>query len=495
MAKAPQLINHLTAAYKGGRAVYGMVKRNEAPVIVEAQTLKDLEAETYGFRNANGIDNHDLTPWSQEKQQKKGVSLFQRDSMARRTIMLVRDFVTADGITVQAQHDDPNTQQEIQTEIDRFWNDPVNSMDRLNPDRVQDFQIYGELCMPVKVNEWDGRTRIGWIDPCVIQEVIPDPVTGRPGVIVMPDSLVAKVGQKHLQVVRYDEAEGRLVGDVFFYAKGNVMNSLRGLGNLYSSADEFDQMRELYRVEMDRAKMMLRFIWDVTLTGMNETEIEAWYKKNGAVGKPNSVKAHNEHVTWKAESPDLRSSDVAGLVKTLKERLMGGQGIPNHWFGAGDDANLATASAMGAPTKKGLKARGNEYKWTLQDVLWHHLQSRQAVDKQFLRGVDLAWEAPFAVHIPELADRDLGALGEAMSKVSSALTVAVDRGWVSEDTAAAMFAMMSTETGMEIDAADERQKIEADRVIKEKAEAKRGADQEEQMRQAMLEHTRGEVAI
>ena len=110
------------------------------------------------------------------------------------------------------------------------------------------------------------------------------------------------------------------------------------LGVLYAS--------ELENGLTDRATLDSHFIWDVLLEGYSDNQIQQWYRKHGKAPKPNSVRAHNEKVTWSAVSPQLGSADMAEHVRVLKTYIMGGFRYPNHWYASGGLPVAATDSVQ-----------------------------------------------------------------------------------------------------------------------------------------------------
>ncbi len=457
------VMDRVRATVKGAGRVWNLSGRNKLPIVVEADDFKSLQKENEGWRQAGG-NSSDLVPWSQSKMQKVALALFQKNHMAGRLLNMIVDFVMGDGINVQAKHEDEDRQEEIKAELDLFWGDPINAMDRKNPKRCLDLQLWGEICMPVRVNEADGRTRLGWIDPTRIMEVRPDPLTGEPGTIVLDDSVLREVGQKELEVIRYREDTDTWEGDCFFYNINNVTNALRGISELYSAADWFDILDQIMKGQADRVKLLSRFIWDVTLQGANEEEIVDWLRKNGRTPPPGAIRAHNEKVTWKAEAPSLGSYESTNQTKLLKTHILGGFGYPNHWFGSGEDANLATATMMAEPTRKALRKKGKDFKWILTDIVRFALLNRQKAG--FLQGIEITDEI-FEIVIPDLAGPDMGAIGEAITKITNAITVALERELISQDTAMELFALVVGETGLEIDPEMEKGKIEINRMVED----------------------------
>lgn len=469
----------LKASTAGFRTVWEAASGGKAVCIVEAQSMKQLFEEEEQFRRIGGgaLPNTAVKPFTHDKAQDVSLKLYQQDHMGRRLLGLIADFIVGDGITVAAKHQDENLQEQIQQEINIFWDDPVNAMDRMTPQRIEEWHLWGEICMPVQRNEANGRIRIGWITPRSITDVVPDPMTGHPGRLVLTDQAARAVGQKELQVVSF--TDGVFSGDAFYYGMNTVRGGGRGLPELFTAADLISIYNNTLRAQADRAKMDSMFLWDITVEGASETECEALEKKlNKNPIRPNTNRVHNGKVKWQCVTPNLGSFEFDQHLKTLKGFIMGGFGIPNHWFGSGDDANLATASVMSEPTRKSLKRKQKMVGYMIGDIIRYMLASVQAAGG--LQGLNLDDGDPFEVNIPDISGPDIAKVGSAVVQVVNAVTTAIDSGLVSKDTGMDLFAAVAGELGIEIDPSTEREKIEAD-------EQKHADDEEKRMEDVQKE--------
>ncbi len=444
--------------------------------------LGSLQKEDIGWRRAGGGSNVDGTiePWNHATHQKVALRIFQQHHMGRRLLTLIADFVIGDGISVQAKHDDEGIKQQVQDAIDEFWVDPINDMDRRNEQRCIEWNLWGEICMPIKRNDATGGLRVGWINPQNIENVIPHPITGLPHLVVLHDHAAKLVGMKELVVASYDIEEEAILGDCFYGEINTVIGGGRGVSELYTAGDWLDVLDNTLKAHADRGKIDSYFIWDVTLTGMSDEEVVDWIETHGKKKpKPNSIRAHNEKVEWKAVSPALGSADMSEHIRTIKSYIMGGCGLPNHWFGSGDDANLATATAMGEPTRKNLKRKQKQFKFLLTDMIRHLLYSKIAAGQ--ITGLNMDEGDPFEVQIPDLSGPDIAKVGSAMVQIGQAIAAAEEAGYVSHDTAVELFATIAAETGLEIDAAMELSKVEAESAEREKKEAAEAEKAEQEL--------------
>jgi hypothetical protein len=451
------------------------------PVVAEAQTMKALMKEDLEWRRV-GSSATDLAPWDHEKMQKIVLNLYRRNHWGARLLEVIVDFVWGDGITVSADSEDEAETEAIQEVIDDFWFDPLNDLSRQMEQTILEWNLWGEVCMPVLKNDADGRIRLGWITPSAIHSVIPDKL-GRPHTIEIADEYSEQVGQDKLRVIQIDPETGEMEGDCFFFTINTVRGAFRGVSELYSAADWLDVLVNSLKANADRTKLSNHFIWDVEVKGMDEERLTQWKKDHAAAPAPNSVRVHNENVTWKAESPNLGAVDFAQHIQTLKSFIMAGFGYPNHWFGSGDDANKATASVMAEPTRKSLKRKQKQVKWMISDILRYVLYSAKKAGR-LAESVDLSKD-PFVVQIPDVGGSDAAVAAASTQGFINAVAGAESSGFLSTDTAIEITALVLSETGIEIDPATEKEKIAADAEKEADNEEAEMLEQEERLRASM----------
>lgn len=434
-------------------------------LVAEADEMAALAEESAGWSRLTGSDR-DLTSWDQTRMQEVAFHLYRKSHLAKRILGLIEDFVVGDGIQVTADND------AVQDAIADFWDDPVNAMDRLNGMRVREWQLWGEICLPV-TEARGGFVRIGWIDPQFIDQVLPNPRSGLPGQIVLTSEGARSARKEVLKVISWDDEKAEFVGDCFFGSINCPLGGRRGVSELYAAADWIDAHEEVLFTQIDRARLLNSHIWDVELMGANQTKIDAWLKKHGKPPEPGSIRAHNEKIKWTALSPQLGAYEVSRQAKDLQDYILGGLGIPSHWYGAGDSENLATAAVMGEPARKMLKRKQKEYTFLLRDIISYSLWRRKAAGTLAVPDEDLD---KFTVTIPDFSGPDIAKVGSSVSQLIAAVSAAEDAGYVAKDTARSLVAILFSELGAEIDPDDEAEKVEdasnaADQKDEEKAVA------------------------
>jgi hypothetical protein len=408
----------------------------------------DPNNEGYRRAGAQSIKDRDLSPMSQDRMFEIAYFMFDNSAMTRRLAKMDKTFLFSEPITVTSDDDD------VQEIIKRFWDDPENSMDMDLPDQIMWLGMLGEQLWPVEINAHNGHVTLGYIDPSMIDKVW---VSSTNQKRLMRVDLVgggARTGKK-LAAIRKDnnpvsKTYGRLVGDCFFWRINNPPNAARGRSDFLTLFDWIDALERYGFNHLERAELMLNFVWDVLLKGMNEDEIREWLQNNPPP-EPGSMRAHNEQVEWNAVSPELKSTDMTKGFDMGKSFIMGAAGRPDSWFGGGGKAYSKEADSMDQVPMKDLDERQLMVKNIVTFVV--QFQIDQAVIARRLS--EEKAEAGFEVNMPEISKKDFSKAIGNIPQATTAITLAEQNKWISTETATRLFAMVAGQAGMEIDAEKE----------------------------------------
>ena len=136
--------------------------------------------------------------------------------------------------------------------------------------------------------------------------------------------------------------------------------------------------------------------------------------------------------------------------------ILGGMGFPVHWFGFGDDANRATATAQSDPTAKSLE----HDQGIVRDMFVRMCQF--VSDQAEIAGAYSPSEDEdndITLQLPEVTTRDLTRITTSMQALTISLVNGVDAGWITQDTAAEAFAKLLGEMDIQVDVAEELEKV------------------------------------
>ena len=415
-----------------------------------------------GFRRISQPTSpwRDLLPPMQWNMQRVAYYLYATNPLARRMVEMMKDFLVGEGVTIIAK--DPR----VQNTLDDFWNDDVNRMDQNLEAFTREASIFGEQCWAVASNPVSGKVRLGYIDPYWIDGVEYATLAMLPGkAMAMAAAVILKTGptepeQTRLEVVHTDEdpdspTYGQKVGNCFYWALNKARSGHRGFSDLFALADWLDGYDQMLYSLMNQMDSLSRFIWDVTLTGMTGEQIREWLKDNGAPPRPNSIRAHNEKVTWAAVAPALQATDRSEGVRLIKDMAVAGSGYPGHWFDIGDRTNKATALAQGEPTLKMLTSRQRQLKYMLTQLL-EYVIDRGIAAGALPNDVNRRFEARF----PDLSVSDQSALAAALQSVANGMVSFQNAGAVDTQTMTEVLVQFLKQLGIEADPAEMLQRAQ-----------------------------------
>jgi len=425
-------------------------------------------AESYPMVGGNSEDSlwtslttasqRDLNTLTQKRMQDIAFYLYDSNPMAKRIIEIMTDFIVGDGFGYTAKD---KTVLEV---IKKFWEDPQNNLDVQIDDMATEQCLFGELAIPVWVNSANGDVKLGYIDPALIKKITKDrnnPKISKKLTWQKANSQEAKV----LDIININkdiksETYGKLVGDTFFFTINKVTSATRGRSDLLSLADWLDGHDQFLFARLERAFLLNNFIWDIECEGMNENELIE-FVKGITIPKPGSIRAHNEKIKWKAETPKLEASDASDEARLFKNQILGGAGFPEHWFAEGSTTTRATALEMGLPTLKKLKSRQRKFKNMLTYII------NFVIDQAIIAGtLNENVDRTFKVLVSPIVSRDDKGVAGVINGFVDGLSKAYDNGWIDDKKAKLIFNTFISQVGVDMETDNEIENEEE--VIKPK---------------------------
>lgn len=424
--------------------------------VVEAASSQSEPEPGWTRLTGDGLGKYnerDLMPMAQDRMAKLAEFLWQSNLLANRLVELPLAYLLAEGVSLECK--DPDNQKLL----DAFWNDPINNWPLKLPPRVRALGLLGEQCYIAHVNLGNGMVRLGYLDPRQIGTIVMDPDNPEQpiGVVTKKDSH-GKV-HKYKVIVLGEDSElftARTVkiraddfqdGECFLFQVNKFPDGSRGRSDLLGQMDWLDAYDGFLFNELDRMDYLRSLVWDVKLTGADEAAV-AKFDKEFKAPAPNSKFVHNDGVELKAVTPSLQAADTSESARLLRNHVLGGATVPEHWFGGGGDVNRAAAGEMGEPTFKVYSARQGILKLMLQDI------GRYVLLKAARTGEpdwsDDRWKV--TARFPELVNKDLTKFAAAMSAVATTVVLMIDNGILTQETALRLIADVAARFGQEIDA-------------------------------------------
>lgn len=449
---------------------------------VEAKGVT-VEDDMEGWRKLSENSQRDLNPLTQRRMQELAVYLWKTNPLANRLIELPLAYLLAEGVRLVVPDE------EAQGWIDAFWRDPINRMDIKLPKKVRELSLYGEQCWPAFVNEANGHVRLGYLDPALIETVVTDPdnIEQPIGIITVrnPKSGVKRRfriivnGPEDVFTERTRQIRETFTdGDCFYFPVNDLSNATRGHSDLLAQMDWLDAYDHALFGEVERWDFLRAFIYDVTLKGATPEEVE---KRASQIAppKPGSVRVHNDSEEWEALAPSLGSYESESNARLFRNHIMGGQTIPEHWYGGGGDVNRATAGEMGEPTFKVFTMRQAFLGYILEEVATYQIRQRLRIlygaEPEASNHID---DYVVTAEFPELTSRDTSKYAAALQQVVMAAATAIDRNLLSEETAIGIIALVAGQLGKEVDPAAELEAARADMARRQEQDSFPGFDAE-----------------
>lgn len=426
--------------------------------------------EDEGWRKLTGVKKErDLPQLTQQRVQDLAYYLWSTNLLANRLIELPVAYLLAEGVSITVPDE------EAQKWLNAWWRDPINDFDLKLKKKVRELLLFGEQCYPVFVNPYNGHVRLGYLDPSLIDEVVIDPDNGEQAIGLITKQDVDGNRRKYRLIVNGDERDlfsERVQqqrkefndGEAFYFSLNDLSTGSRGRSILAAQIDWLDAYDQFLFGELDRSRFLRSFTWDVTIRGANPDAVKARAKQLRPPA-PGSLNVHNDAETWSPLAPSLGAGDTEALAKLLRNHVLGGATIPEHWFGGAADVNRATGDSMSDPTLKIYSSYQADISGMLQKMAVFQINRRVSPDGSKL-AIDPHDPDPDLMPVitwPEIMAKDISRYATALQQATAAVVQAVREGLLSSEAALAVVAKIAERLGVEIDPEEE--------LVKAKAEA------------------------
>lgn len=417
--------------------------------------------------------------------------------MGFRALQIKCDHIVGGGVQFTSENDDLN-------EILKAF-DIDNKLTTRTFDFAKSLFTDGVLLNSVFVRNSDGRVRIGIIDPMDVETIIQHPENSlEHWAVVMKEDLGyaeqswrnAPSRRRVYRILRRYESnpggqpalfegdfENRYVtaeqasledwemamlreydldeytGTVLYTKVNTPPNAEFGMSDLARVADYLDQLDTVLFALAQREQLADYFTFEVIVDGDRDTIVRRTRELMKNPPKKGSINVHNASESWVMHSPNLRQSSSIETVTALSRAILGGLGLPEHWYGKGDDTNRATAIAQGDPTWRSLERAQGEIERHLQ-VLLDFTRDQSIIAGSLLEIGDDSFD--IIITMPEMTSKDLDAIATTMTKVAQALTVAEAQAWITRERAAELWSKLMSEAGVDYEFLDELNAILTD---------------------------------
>lgn len=419
----------------------------------------DPDPDAYLYRSLTE-SKRDLSEIRRNRTNAIAYWLYLTNPWAKRAMEVITDFIIGSGVKLTATAEKEHDRLATQEVLDNIWKGYPHNFERKLEDYLLPLHLFGELALPFEVQESDGSLALGFIDSDNIE-----------GIVMNPDALSVQgikfKGSKDDKIWDVvNTPEDPIKRGVFLFQINKVINATRGNGVMAPVVDTMASMDDMMFSQLERLILMNNFIWDITLEGYQQPQIDKWLKSDPAP-RPGSRRAHNEKVKWDAVTPDMKAQNVTSLFRLFFSMISIGIGVPEHWMGSvGYDLNRATAAEMNIPPLRRMERRQQYVHDCFKLIIDFGIVNAQRGGKQVDKGnftdkIDTSYELDF----PEVSAKNLIDLTGVLKGFTESLVVAHSQGWIQRDSAKQVWQnFVKTDYGQEI---PEEKKVEGEEVEEE----------------------------
>jgi hypothetical protein len=202
------------------------------------------------------------------------------------------------------------------------------------------------------------------------------------------------------------------------YSVNRPMGALMGEGDLTTM---IPWLQRYSRMLEDRVRLhwaIRAFLWIVTVPSNKVKEKQEQYRRPPEAG---SIIVKDESEKWDPVTPNIQGADASHDMMAVRHMIDAGSGYPPHWRGEPGEANLATATAMQAPTERHLLRRQKYFAFMLQDILYHAYTRAVQIGKA-RRIKDSDYSNLFTVSAPDVSRSDNESLARASKDLALAMS-------------------------------------------------------------------------
>ena len=333
---------------------------------------------------------------------------WRKNPIAWRIISITTDYVVGDSFQISSQN------RVMSRMIAKFWNHPKNRMDLRLPAMCDELARAGDLFILLFRNEQDGISYIRFVtkDRIVKIETAPNDWETEYAYYEQQDSAEPK---RWLSPAHPNSAEQPVI--MLHYAVNRPIGALMGESDLTTM---IPWLQRYSRMLEDRVRLhwaVRAFLWVVTVPS---NKVKAKAEQYRVPPEAGSIIIKDDSEQWDVATPTLRGADAAHDLRAVRGMIDAGSGYPPHWRGESGEANLATATAMQAPTERHLLRRQQYFTFILQDILFQTYLRARLINRS-AKIADTKYSNLFTVSVPDISRADNEALARSARDITTGI--------------------------------------------------------------------------
>jgi hypothetical protein len=315
---------------------------------------------------------HDYSQAETVKIYEDSLEAWRKNPIAWRIVAITSDYVLGDKVMVSS----PNRR--LDRFINKFWSHPQNRMDlRIEP-MCHELSRAGDLFVLLFRNEIDGMSYIRFVTKDRIRQI---KTASNDWEHELAYYELQDMGDPKKWIAAGSPEAEESDSVMLHYTINKPIGALMGESDLVTM---IPWLQRYSRMLEDRVRLnwaMRAFLWVVTVpTDKVKAKIEQYRTPPDA----GSIIVKDEAEKWEPVTPSLRGADARNDLMAVRNMIDAGSGYPPHWRGEASNANLATATAMQAPTERHLLRRQEYFEFILADIIY----------QAYTRAVEIGKERP-----------------------------------------------------------------------------------------------------
>jgi len=350
---------------------------------------------------------HDRDSAEVQEMYEDALKAWRKNPFAKRYIEATTDYIVGDSIRLSSEIES------MQKFMVEFWTHPKNLIDLRLESMCEELTRAGDLFPVLFRNDLDGMSYVRFITKDDIVKIETESNDWE-----SETKYLQKQGLKEPKKwTAARKATEKTKAVMLHYSINRPIGALLGESDLASIIPwllRYSRMLE-DRVRLHWAAKI--FLWFVTVPTNKVASATQKYRRPPESG---SIIVKDEGEQWEVKTPSLHGADSAHDLKAVRGMIDAGSGFPAHYRGDAGDANLATATAMQAPTERRLLRRQRYFVYMLQDLVYQAYNRAEAIGKVPDLTTDNFREL-FTVNVPDISRIDNKELATAAHQISRAM--------------------------------------------------------------------------
>ena len=325
---------------------------------------------------------------------------WRKNPLAWRIIGITTDYVVGDLFEISSSN------RSLNRFISEFWNHPKNRISLRLEAMCDELSRAGDLFVLLFRNQSDGMSYMRFLTKDRIVKIETAPNDWETELIYHEQR---DDGEPKSWYSPAHESSSEKNAIMLHYSINRPIGALLGESDLTTM---IPWLLRYSRMLEDRVRLhwaVRAFLWLVTVPSNMVSAKREQYRMPPDAG---SIIVKDESEKWEVANPSLHGVDAAHDLRAVRGMVDAGSGYPPHWRGESSEANLATATAMQAPTERHLLRRQQYFTFMLQDILYHAYQRAcQVRNTRLLSSSD--YSTLFQVSAPDISRSDNESLARA----------------------------------------------------------------------------------